>query len=268
MNRTLGNYPLSISTSVAIERLLNPFALDYSEKTDDVELVLFSLETIYRNLVQSITTSEYKTNDLSSALIREVEFITNEFARNNKIKVVFYLADTSDVAFKYKDCGILREKTNAALDYEHVRDAVYDDALNEIECLCGSYYDLSFGVNEYTETIIMTHLPCELLRFHELSNIRLIESRTGALKRRNAWYTKLNNGNKLIPMPFNQLTLLAFGDGYLFRANRKLSTLLKKCAVDLQWRSDTSYADVKSSILKHPLIIDEAALVINTIIME
>ena len=267
MNRTTGNLPISIATSSAIEKILDP-----NESTKNVvrqsEKLLMSLETLYRNCVDSHRGIDITTNLIADSLMRDIEFIVDELERNNnKLKPCIYLADNTDIKRKFS-VAQFRTKTNRDSQKEYVKEGVFDLLLGKVDFIKGRYYDLDFGLTENTNALLITHLPYELLRFQYFTNLVLVESHTGNFKYRSAWYTKLYNGNKLIPLPFNQLTLNVFGDPYLFKPLKTLIPLVKKIAESFMWRSDTSYTKVKESIFKYSPQKDENKTDLIKIIKE
>lgn len=62
-------------------------------------------------------------------------------------------------------------------------------------------------------TLILTHMPIDLLSVHHFPRLTLLESHTGKTKDRNDWNTKLKNYKpEMARLPFNPMTLQIFGD--------------------------------------------------------
>src|SRR5690606_9561418 len=73
------------------------------------------------------------------------------------------------------------------------------------------YYDV-YIEGKFQDTMLLTHIPVDLLSADRFSKLVLLESHTGAIKPHLSWYTKLTNGKELFRMPFNRFTLQVFGD--------------------------------------------------------
>ena len=80
-------------------------------------------------------------------------------------------------------------------------------------------FDSEFKLNKPEKSLILTHIPYDLLNYTHFNQLDLIESHTGKLKPRNLWYSKYYKfGNEdLNTLPFLRKLLLIFGDSVMIQ---------------------------------------------------
>lgn len=107
-------------------------------------------------------------------------------------------------------------------------------------------YKFAIHPKGFKKTLMMTHIPFDLLSHARFNPLVLLESHTGVLKDRSLWYTKFTNRSSE-RVPVNAMTLQILGDGNNFLAlpPKKLQDYLIKLANDCQW----TYMTTKDKIL-------------------
>lgn len=225
-DKTDGKYPVSIGTSLALETL---FGINENiPPTDPLPFTEYSalyvnLRTLVRNLTGAVRKElreEWSNDRIYREIYEELKLLPTVVSEQShqKLDVYVYFLDYRGIEVKYPNAILKAQKSLTSIKGETLEQYVFSKLRQEqgdrhIPIFRGS---ITFPVDENNRSIVMTHLPVDLLQFVEKSNVDLIESHTGAIKRKNKWYTKLNNGKELERIPFNNLTIQMFGDGKTF----------------------------------------------------
>ena len=104
----------------------------------------------------------------------------------------------------------------------------------------------------HPDSLIMTHLPVDLLARYRFSRLELLESHTGKIKGPAEWNTKLTNGKELANIPFNSFTLQLFGDnGNMFSPQSiSIRRVLLEAAQKWGWTNVSGMERVRDTIGK------------------
>jgi hypothetical protein len=166
---------------------------------------------------------------------------------------VFYFCDFSDFSRQFPNAKLKTRKT-AKQEIAHALEIDVFKAFYKPKALPTdltlNYYDTIFK-DRGEKVALLTHLPVDLLWRAQFKELTLLESHTGALKKRAAWYSKLTGGSQMTRIPFNRLTLQVFGENLYFSAmlpgirNRVLEMAEKD-----QWTSVTTDERIRASIQK------------------
>jgi len=208
LKRELGEFGVSIGTSVALEEGLVP--LDkYPQQ------IWINVKTIYRNLYSALSENDtYNHPMILEDLVEELSLIDTAIVgiTSGKMDTVFYLPSYKSLAKLFPKALIKKPKTPIQLTYS----VTMDDVLEEF--LKGKYTDFRLVQcdcavpGEDKDSLMITHYPVDILSKPNFSRLALLESHTGKIKKENAWNSKLTSGKQLLRIPFNVLTLQVFGD--------------------------------------------------------
>lgn len=265
--RTKGQFPVSIATSLALEGLFgimedfkdpNP---PWPEFTD----LIINIRTLFRNLLGSIEDENTSTNTgyhYAVVLIEEMTIIRNIVTQytNGKINTQFYACNYDTLTGLYPFAFFKELKTEKQRFYASLENGTIDEIVKQL----GNQNDylklldstITLDVNK---TLVITNYPVDLLNIPKGNNIALLESHTGKVKRKAQWNTKLHNGNKLPPMPFDKMTIRVFGDsGNLFMPYPlEIRKKIMEIAVEYKWHSQTSRERVLQTVRlsKDPVLV-------------
>lgn len=288
--RELGQFPVSIATSLALEGALGildqdglqeePIEQEGSEEDStkappkkdkavpisDFEVLYIDLRTLLRNIdgaVQSGVVNTASPMDYYKVLFTEVQVIDSILANLNPRPHLKFFASTYRSFTGVWPHALFRENTSD-------RAKLY----SRLENLCLEYIsgDIKKGLlsAEHVEifdtrielrdkkALLLSHYPVNLLLSWPESFTGLLESHTGAIKRRSEWNTKLRDGKKYPRIPFDKGMIQVFGDSanmlgpQTLAARRKLAELSEKH----KWNALTS----KSLILTHVRMANEPVL--------
>lgn len=246
--RTVGNFPISIATSQAIESLIGklPEAPTADPHIGHIDLLMVNVRTLIRNVFGSLDkearkrVDEYNVAETLVAEMRTIEQIVTEES-DGRCQTMFYYCSYDDFLRKYtksipKTANTLLQKQNAAAEHttaQYLLNDFRDQAPIE-------KYVTDFP-NIDARTAIMTHYPIDLLQRYKFKSLVLLESHTGAIKPPMMWNTKLSDGRELEIIPFDRMSLQVFGDNVLFvPMGIKIRQRVYKIAKDRAWTPATT----------------------------
>ena len=230
--RRLGQFPLSIATSVAFESLLNmeppadapPWVRRPSGSIEPIKRMgelWINLRTMLRNIdsaIDSETINEASPLDYYRVLVSEItaiyaivndipveqrpvlRFFTKSYENLSKIWPQALFRDVT--APKLKVYAVME---NNVMSYfaEDIKKGIFTP---EQIVIADSY--LSPGIRPS----LLSHFPVDLVLTKGNKFEALVESHTGAIKRKEEWHTKLRDGNKYPRIPFDRAMVQIFGD--------------------------------------------------------
>lgn len=220
LEREVGDFPLSIGTSYALQGLFgtHPNQKPVPINISTIDVIWVNIKTLTRNLYAAMTASQTQTIDYNEAvdvLFTEAESIMTIVQQTRiKAKVIFYLASANAAVWKFPNALWKKPKTVKQLGYDIYEKQVATELywrLKDVYPDSTIEFDEPEGKNGIC--VMLTHFPMELLWKDRFNRLLLLESHTGKVKPYNQWYTKLNGVREDMPMPFNRFTLQLFGDG-------------------------------------------------------
>lgn len=254
-SREVGQYPLSIATSLALEMAtgIHPEFKDSSIPLKSYDTLWLNTRTLFRNLRGSaqgvsgfdkISASEY-----AEVLYTEIESIMDIVAESteSRTKVMLYYSNYAKVESMHRHAHVRKDNTDIQKAYTALSKKVHSALFKMI--LDGK---LPFtGVDDLVESrtpsknLFLTNYAYDLLAHNSLFNVTLLESHTGAIKQRPLWHTKFIDGRGLPMIPFNRLFLQVFGDKETFKPmDKKLRDAIVEVAKKYRWDSTTTKSKI------------------------
>lgn len=258
--RELGSYPLSIGTSLAIQKFLGLDENGMPAETPEyrglgIRTIQISLRTLLRNLLEAYPKEAIAHLDpelLADVLFGEISVIENILSPHG-IPVEVYWPTHEGLASKFKMAVFRVATTDSQILYAKKTHAVLE-AFEKIKP--ESVEVVKFSPRERPgQTAIMTHNPVELLE-RRFSGV-LFESHTGTLKRYSKWNSKLSG--KPDHIPFDRMTLQVFGDSHMFKSKDfRLKAVLLRLARNYAWTTVTTRDKIVHTIEleNEPLLLD------------
>lgn len=254
--RERGQFPLSIGTSLAFEAAAGVYP-ERPEKPapfSSVKEIHINLRTIYRNLIGSVPTEirdAMLPKDVQMALCEELQIIDSvvDDVTNRSVKPIVYFSEYADLKKKFPNATLREPKTPKQIQAHGLEEAslqLYFEQ-NPDSSVVRIKHDIQ---TEHPSSLIITHLPVDLLAVYKFKQLRLLESHSGKIKPRTAWNSKLTGGKNLENMPFNKFTLQLFGDNNNHFV-AKLPTLKREVeaiALKDNWSPLTTAAKIESSL--------------------
>ena len=258
--REKGAFPISVGTSLAIEgacgiypdRPVDPAPLS------QVKEIWVNVRTLIRNIFGCLP-SELK--DLATpdvvlpALIEEISIIESAVTKHSMgmVRVVFYVCDYTSLTRKFPKALLRSPKTpkqqvQAAMEEGTVRALLGEGVPQDLRTF---RYEIT---GRHPAALIITHLPVDLLSRYSFTDLKLLESHTGAVKPQPQWSSKLTGGKELTNIPFNTFSLQVFGDnGNQFGA--MLASIRRdvlRLAEEDKWTAVTTSDKIRMSLRKIP----------------
>ena len=225
--RAIGKLPISIATSLAIERAIGihdefsdpkPIITEYQE-------LWINLKTLFRNLFHALDKDAAKLVlgvDLAGALIDEMNMIVSvidEYS-SSKVKVVFYVSNYNDLDVYYKLGKVRTDNTEIQKEYTLLMKQAIGKVL-KVEEQSHSHdirtFELSLKTEKRHKVLLVTHYPIDLLSSKTFTHLDLLESHTGNVLGKALWYKKYHDGKDLAQIPFNGCFIQIFGDKETFK---------------------------------------------------
>ena len=257
--RQTGQFPLSIATSLALE---SANGIHPEMSVDRAPVLAYrefwvNIRTLFRNLLGAMDARSAgiaRPEPLGDAIIQEMEAIARIIAdaSHGMTHVVFYVSEYKDIERKYPLGNVRRDNTERQKEYtanqEQTIQYVLDHTTNS-EPYKVLVFDLHIKPLTQASTLIMTHYPFDLVSQKNFGELVLLESHTGAIKKRALWYTKYMNGNDLSMIPFNEGFLQVFGDAETFRPmDVRVRRELVELASKNRWNATTTMEKIKYNL--------------------
>ncbi len=260
---TQGKYQVSIGTSLAFETLFG--INDNIAPTEPLPFkqytyVLINLRTLIRNMygaVQKELKAEWSAQKYYDKVKKELEMIPLilDDQSQGQLSAVYYLPSYRSVEKTYPN-AILKSMSKKAYGRQHYE---------AIEQYCVAQLNAAALRGEQTiamvdtslppmdqKSVIMTHLPIDLLSYSKTDLVDLIETHTGVIKPRRLWFTKLN-GKGLDRIPFTEWSLQWFGDGKTFSGMPpKYRAAVLEFAEKNHWNQTTTDRLIKAQMNRFP----------------
>lgn len=224
-NRSMSGFPLSVGTGLALETLFNPIGQVIDEtrtpppKADLTAYTdfLFNVASILRNLLASVNFADLKqTNrsDVIDTFLSEIEFINN-FCLTQGLNPVFYVHSYDFPRKTYPDKLRLATSDQQKFLYD-ITETCLNQVRREDDVI---HFTKDIYLTPDSSTLVLTHVPWDLLSYGRFRKLELLESHTGVIKSRKDWNTKYYKvpDVDMSSFPFMEYLLTTFGDNYMFK---------------------------------------------------
>jgi hypothetical protein len=273
-SRTISAFPLSIGTSLAFESLFEP-KLDPYDPTrpipnniniNNYEQIYINVSTMFRNIVGAINKNAFENTtaeQFKDVLEFEIDVINNLLANEGKgICIPVYYNTNHDKLEKrlvIKSVKFRQHKTESQQHYKKIHDETIKLLLKFSDTYVNT--DEEIVPKNKSKSLIVTHIPYDLLSYRNFQTLDLLESHTGKLKHKFQWNSKYANlgTNDLSMLPFTRKLLLIFGDKILIHpGDFKLRRLILDTALSRQWTPMTTDAKIIQDLditIKEPYVL-------------
>lgn len=251
--REVGQFPISIGTSLALEGALGV----HPDKKTKRQLhryksLYVNVETLFRNMYGALPTDikdKVTVAEYASTLVQEMSIIKAVVNENTKgyTDTTFYVNDQSELSKKlikasFKSRYTEKQKTRmqlSSLSIENIPSYLEEDI---------TFLMYKLKINGKNPTLILTHQPTDLLSVYEFPRLDLLESHTGEIRNKSTWWKKLHLGKSEI-LPFNAFTLQVFGDNvYIEPQPIKLRKAIVDISLKHKWTQSTSIGTIRMGV--------------------
>lgn len=240
VDRVFGAHQISIGTSLAVEAVTATGEFEGKSKPDiqKYNKLLLNVRTLVRNAHGAFEDLKdaVRHETLLEAIKLDIEAIKEVVSATspNTLCVPYFCTYES----KRKTFPLAVFKTPQSIKqvaYSGVEEELYKTIEESIEGLV--VFDTELSGSD--DTLIVTHMPQDLLSVKKFPKLSLLESHTGKIKNRTEWYTKLNGKDPNVP--FNRVFLQLFGDGVMFTPqDLKVRRVVRKIAAEHNWNQTTT----------------------------
>jgi hypothetical protein len=254
LNQTTSGFGMSISTDLAFESMFANRSPPHDPnrplppKVDPTAYAstYVNVATLYRNLIASIDSSGFLTASdyqLAEAISEEMEVINSlhTVEGNGLIKPVYYAMTYKKL---HQGSGPTYKLRTPRTDNQRMVHSKYLSTLEKLsKHISYVEYDSVIKPTARTTSVILTHVPYDLLSYTEFNKLDLLESNTGKLKTKRDWNTKYYpvGDSDLSRLPFNRKLLLLLGDRVLVQpVDIKLRRLILTIAEKRKWTQATT----------------------------
>lgn len=254
-NRAVGQYPLSIATSLAVESALgvHPDIIVSSPPIREFPELWVNVRTLFRNVWGAIEPAELGSvnpPEFAATVAEEMDAIESiiSIGSEGRSSVVFYLSNYAGLERKYPHALLRVDNTDKQKDYTVVQNATLDLLLKDhSEEIRG--FDLKIKTPDQPRAMMLTHYAYDLVSHRQFRHLALLESHTGKIKERAQWYSKYANGKELPPLPFTEYFLQVFGDSQTFRPmDVRLRRDIVELAKKYHWTAVTTVDKIRYGI--------------------
>lgn len=274
--KTISSFPVSIGTSLSLESVFEGRLAPYDPErkipqkinVNNYNEAWFNIATLFRNQVGALSNEAiYSLTPEAFALdlLQELEIIDSLFKTEGLdiCKPYYYYCSYKKMIDSYSNKKIrFRESTTD-------KQLLYDDKYRKTIQFIIKHYpeklislDSSIKPIHKGNSIILTHVPYDLVSYKYFNQLDLLESHTGKLKSRYEFSTKYHplGDEKLDYMPFLEKLLMVFGDKILiYPSDIKIRRSLIEIAKEREWTPYTTEAKVNYFIendIKEPYFKD------------
>lgn len=238
--RAVGQYPLSVATSLALESAngIHPEIVAEYPPIRRYQELWVNTRTLFRNFMGALDKDTYRgvrPDEIAEALAQEMEQIVSIIPA----KVQFYVSNYARLEQEYPHATVRVDNTDAQKVYTLLQTQAIELLLKHHPEI--GVVPLKLHAPTHPKALILTHYAFDLLAHKEFSLLNLVESHTGKIKTRAQWYTKYYQGRELAMIPFREDFLQVFGDNETFRPmDRKLREAIVEVAKKYSWSSVTT----------------------------
>lgn len=220
--RMKGQFPVSIATSLALEGLFGIHPDLPAPKTPhwlQYDTLYVNLRTVFRNLhslFNAQENEEMQVEDYTPFILEEMTLIENIVKQHteNKMTVRYYACSYENIKglypyAKFKDATTIKQKFYSAKETGTINACFAKLGGKKNKVL--EIFDTTI-ISDHSNVLLLSSYAIDLLHVKPVKDLALLESHTGVIKKKKDWYTKLNNGKTLERIPFDKMTVQAFGD--------------------------------------------------------
>lgn len=228
--RVLGEeISVSVATALALEAQVAK-----EDVAQRVDAVFLNLRTLWRNFANAYDRNDRPhIRELLTPFVEEIMLIQG-IIRHGGVHGVVYYPHYTDPGSTFPNAELKEHKTENQ-QRVLVEEKIAMDFVRNLKEL--QITECKYRLPQLNGRVwILSHHPIDLLSRYSFSNMMLLESHTGVLKGPLDWNSKLSTNEAYSRIPFNEMTLQVFGDGYLLKGKSlKYKKVLQAVASQNSW---------------------------------
>ncbi|MNU19677.1 hypothetical protein D3C71_79100 [compost metagenome] len=251
--RAVGQYPISIATSLALESAagIHP-ELPQTPTNPPIakfDQLWINVRTLFRNFLGALdkeTVRGVQAPEIALTLFAEMDTIRDIVAdiSGGRCKVVFYVSNYAGLNTRFRHAVLRMDTTERQKEYTAIQTQTLELMFHQQPQAFKGFH-LRLRPENQPRAMIITHYAYDLASHDHFGKLVLLESHTGAIKEFAQWYTKYYEGKSLSMIPFREDFLQLFGDAETFRPfDIKLRKELIDIATKYKWTAVTTKAKI------------------------
>ncbi len=274
-SRTTSSFPISIGTALALESIFLEGKLPKYDKDREIPNIVklknydeiwINIYTLIRNISGAVDKNIFRNSEpkeILDVLLDEVDNINSLFAieGNNLCIPKYYYCSYKKLKNKYKNSEVKfrEDKTDLQKFYSHKVNKVIELINKTTEGI--NNFDSEIKSDKFTRSLLITHIPYDLLSHKNFNKLDLLETHTGKLKTRFQWYSKYYpiGDYDLSNLPFLRILLLVLGDHVLIQPNDiRLRRMIYETSQKGKWTTATTVDKVKfdfENYISEPFVV-------------
>lgn len=259
-SREKGAIDISIGTALGIQAACG-IAEDGTKKISppllEYDRLLINIRTLFRNVYSLVDKTLRMSVDYDSLItvmmseVRVINAVIEQYVGSG-VKVEYYACDYNHLTRFYRLARFKDVSTDLQKIYSVIENKAVELMFKQLreEGIKVYHFDTSLNVEERNKTLIITHLPVDLLSSTYFDKLDLLETHTGTIKKKTEWNTKLKNGKDTPRIPFDKMTIQMFGDsgGLFLPYPIKYRKALIDIAEKYKWTSTTTKSRIKLTV--------------------
>lgn len=262
LSRTLGQFPVSISTSLAIEGLLgiheeHPTPKGRLPPWSDYDYLNINVRTLIRNVFTSMpSASAYLTTPKELAIVvaeemQVIESVITDRIRDSKMGLGFYMPSYENIGKAFPRAVFRDPVTDKQKFYTKLEDSALF-YLSRPDAVSLQYASQETVALKTTlgrgKSLLLSHYPIDIL-IAKHNRYSVLESHTGRIKMRHELTNKLKTSHKNM-VPFDIMSIQTFGDtGDMFKpVELNVRRVLLKIAEKHKWNEFTTEEKIKANV--------------------
>lgn len=252
----------ALESALGIRQVMDEFGNKIEDHANDRGMIKkfnevhLNLRTLIRNFLGCIDKDHREKVFpvlVAEGIVHEVKEIIRalETYAPENLKLQIYLCTYEDIEKQFKHATFKETSTQKQVDEKQLEKDVIENVLKMINNV--KVYKTNIK-GKFGKTLMLTHHSIDLLSADSFMDLKLLESHTGAIKGKSEWKTKLT-GAKDISIPFNRLTLQAFGDssGIFKPVSSAIKKVLINMSIYYKWhpltKEEKFIKDIKSAAI-------------------
>lgn len=260
LERPLGQFPISIATSLALEGLFgiheeHPVDTNKPRPWVGYDFLHINVRTLIRNCYQSIPSSDAQVipaKDFAKIVAEEISIINTVISDNitdDNFKVAYYFVSYENLQRAFPRATLKGVTTDKQKHYASIEDQVVTLLLNNDVVNSIVYEKVQLRTQLGAgRALMLSHYPIDIL-VAKHKRFSILESHTGFIKQKHELTNKIKSKWDI---PFDIMTIQLFGDSAnMFQPSPlKVRQTMYKLAQKYHWNSTTTEEKIKFNV-KH-----------------
>lgn len=260
LDRPLGQFPISIATSLALEGLFgiheeHPVASNRPRPWVGYDFLHINVRTLIRNCYQSLPSGDAQlipAKHFAKIVAEEISIINTVIADNitdENFTVAYFFASYENLARAFPRAVLKGVSTDKQKHYASIEDQVIELLLKDSILNTIIYEKVQLRTQLGNgKALMLSHYPVDVL-VAKHKRFSILESHTGYIKQKHELTNKIKSK---WDMPFDIMTIQLFGDtANMFKpAELKVRQVMYKLAQKYHWNSTTTEEKIKFNV-KH-----------------